>query len=59
MTVIVSAGKTPNNNVFVCKSRYVGCLLNELCIDNSLGKLYIYPDDNCERGNPGHSHACF
>jgi hypothetical protein len=46
-----------NGWVFVSKSRYVDCLINELCIDNSLGKLYIYPDDNCERGNPGHSQC--
>jgi hypothetical protein len=33
---IVSADKAPNNNVFVCKSHYIDCLIKELGIDNSL-----------------------
>jgi hypothetical protein len=28
--------KAPNNNVFVCKSHYIDCLIKELGIDNSL-----------------------
>ena len=35
--VIVSADKASNNNVFVCKSHYIDCLIKELGIDNSLG----------------------
>ena len=34
---IVSADKTPNNIVFVCKSLYIDCVIKELGIDNSLG----------------------
>jgi hypothetical protein len=34
--VIVSADKTTNNIVFVCKSHYIDCLIKELGIDNSL-----------------------
>ena len=36
LTVIVSADKAPNNIVCVCKSGYVDCLINELCIDKLL-----------------------
>ena len=35
--VVVPADKAPNNIVFVCKSHYINCLINELGIDNSLG----------------------
>jgi hypothetical protein len=35
---VAPADKTVNNNVFVCKSHYVDCLIKELGIDNSLGK---------------------
>ena len=35
--VIVSADKTPNIIVFVCKSHYIDCLIKELGILNSLG----------------------
>ena len=35
--VVVSTDKTPNNIVFVCKTHYINCLINELGIDNSLG----------------------
>ena len=35
--VIVSADKAPNNIGFVCKSRYVDCLIKQLGSANSLG----------------------
>ena len=35
--VVVPADKAPNNIVFVCKTHYINCLINELGIDNSLG----------------------
>jgi hypothetical protein len=35
--VIDFVALTPNNIVFVCKSHYIDCLINELGIDNSLG----------------------
>jgi len=35
--VVVPADKAPNNIVFICKSHYINCLINELGIDNSLG----------------------
>ena len=42
-TYVVSADKAPNNIVFVCKSHYVDCLINELCIDNSLDNPIYTP----------------
>ena len=41
--VIVSADKALNNIVFVCKSHYVNCLINELCINNLLGNPIYTP----------------
>ena len=41
--VIVSADKTPNNIVFVCKSHYVDGLIQELDIDNSHGNPTYTP----------------
>ena len=35
--VVVPADKAPNNIVFVCKTYYIQCLINELGIDSSLG----------------------
>ena len=35
--IIVSADKTPNNIVCVCKSHYIDCLIKAFGIDNSLG----------------------
>ena len=35
--VVVPADKAPNNIVFVCKTHYINCLINELGIDSSLG----------------------
>ena len=40
---VVSADKTPNNIVFVCKSHYIDCLIKELGIDNSLGNPSYTP----------------
>jgi hypothetical protein len=40
--IIVSADKAPNN-VFVCKSHYIDCLIKELGIDNSLGNPTYTP----------------
>ena len=48
--VIVSADKSPNNIVFVCKSHYIDCLIKEFS-----WQPYIYPDDTYERGNSGQS----
>ena len=39
--VIVSADKSPNNIVFVCKSHYIDCLIKELGIDTLVGNLHI------------------
>ena len=41
--VIVSADKASKNIVFVCKSHYIDCLINELSIDNSLGNPAYSP----------------
>jgi hypothetical protein len=41
--VVVPADKAPNNIVFVCKSHYIGCLIKELGIDNSLGNPTYTP----------------
>ena len=41
--VVVSAGKTPNNIVFVCKSHNIDWLIKEYGIGNSL-ESNIYPD---------------
>ena len=35
--VVVPADKAPNNIVFVCKTYYIQCLINELGIDSSTG----------------------
>ena len=35
--VVVPADKAPNNIVFVCKTYYIQCLINELGIDSSIG----------------------
>ena len=35
--------KAPNNNVFVCKSHYIDCLIKELGIDNSLDNPTYIP----------------
>ena len=35
---VVPADKAPNNIVFVCKTYYIQCLINELGIDSSTGK---------------------
>jgi hypothetical protein len=53
--VTVSTDQAPNNIVFVCKLHYIDCLIKELGIDNSAGNstYNAYPDDTCERGNPG------
>ena len=32
--VVVPADKTPSNIVFVCKTHYINCLINELGIEN-------------------------
>ena len=41
--VIVSAGKSPNNIVFVCKWHYIDCLIKELGNDNSVGNHTYTP----------------
>ena len=34
--VVAPTDKAPNNIVFVCKSQYIDCLIQELGIDSSL-----------------------
>jgi serine/threonine protein kinase len=48
--VIVSDDKTPKNIVFVCKSYYINCLIEELGIDNSLGNPTLYPTTLTQEG---------
>jgi hypothetical protein len=54
--VVVSAGKTPNNVVFVCKSHNIDWLIKEYGIGNSL-ESNIYPDKTKVRGNPRQSYV--
>ena len=43
--VLVSADKASNNIVFVCKSHYYTCLLNELEFTSTLGNPTYTPSD--------------